>query len=49
MSASSTGAMQKSFVVRLSSLILAELGWKPGRPTLEEMIEDARAFHARRC
>ncbi|GLV79947.1 UDP-glucose 4-epimerase GalE [Streptomyces hygroscopicus] len=36
-------------LVASAERILAELGWKPGRPTLEEMIEDARAFHARRC
>ncbi|GHJ26945.1 UDP-glucose 4-epimerase GalE [Streptomyces hygroscopicus subsp. sporocinereus] len=36
-------------LVASAERILAELGWKPGRPALEEMIEDARAFHARRC
>lgn len=43
-------AAARSIAVPARNLvILAELGWKPGRPTLEEMIEDARAFHARRC
>ncbi|MFF1487539.1 UDP-glucose 4-epimerase GalE [Streptomyces sp. NPDC058319] len=34
-------------LVASADRIRAELGWKPGRPALEEMIEDARAFHAR--
>ncbi|MEV0263518.1 UDP-glucose 4-epimerase GalE [Streptomyces sp. NPDC050617] len=35
-------------LVAAGELIRRELGWKPGRPGLEEMIEDAYRFHRAR-